>query len=186
LGKDVRAVEKVRERLMRAVAALEAHGTPYAVIGDIAVAAWVSQVDESAVRYAKDVEILIRRDDLRQTILSLSEAGFAYDPSSDVELFLDGPEAKASDAIRFIFADEKVRPERLNSAPDVYASVLGPGYRTIELEPLVRMKLNAFRLKDQVHLLDMIEVGLIDETWPARFEPELAERLQQMLDNPDG
>jgi len=182
----VRAVEKVLNRMTRAVGALETHGTPYAVIGDIAVAAWVSQVDESAVRYAKDVEILIRRDDLELAILALSEAGFVYNRSSGVEMFFDGPDAKASDAIHLVFAHEKVRPEHLSAAPDVDASELGPVYRTIELEPLVRMKLNSFRLKDQVHLLDMIGVGLIDETWPARFEPELAERLQQMLDNPDG
>ena len=46
----IRAVEKVRERLERAVAALEHGGIPYAVIGGNAVAAWVSRVDEAAVR----------------------------------------------------------------------------------------------------------------------------------------
>lgn len=48
------------------------------------------------------------------------------------------------------------------------------------------MKLTSFRLKDQVHLQDMVQLGLIDATWPAKFRPELAERLQQILDNPDG
>jgi hypothetical protein len=47
------------------------------------------------------------------------------------------------------------------------------------------MKLASYRLKDRVHLLDMINVGLIDNTWPARFPPELAARLQTLLDNPD-
>jgi hypothetical protein len=28
-------------------------------------------------------------------------------------------------------------------------------------------------------------VGLIDETWPARFEGELAARLKSLLDNPE-
>jgi hypothetical protein len=48
------------------------------------------------------------------------------------------------------------------------------------------MKLNSFRLKDQVHLLDMIGVGLVDQTWPARLPAALASRLQQLLDNPNG
>ena len=48
------------------------------------------------------------------------------------------------------------------------------------------MKLTSFRLKDRVHLLDMIDVGLLDESWRERFQPELAERLQELLDNPDG
>jgi hypothetical protein len=59
-------------------------------------------------------------------------------------------------------------------------------FRVLSLEALVRMKLTSFRLKDQVHLQDMIGVGLIDATWPARFPPELAARLQQILDNPNG
>jgi len=44
----------------------------------------------------------------------------------------------------------------------------------------------ANRRKDQVHLLDMIGVGLIDESWPARFPAPLGERLQQLLDDPNG
>ena len=55
------------------------------------------------------------------------------------------------------------------------------------LEALVRMKLIANRRKDQVHLLDMIGVGLLDETWPsARLPPPLGERLRQLLDDPNG
>jgi len=55
----------------------------------------------------------------------------------------------------------------------------------LSLESLVRMKLTSFRRKDQVHLLDMIGVGLIDEAWVTRYSPELASRLQELLDNPD-
>ena len=48
------------------------------------------------------------------------------------------------------------------------------------------MKLNLWRRKDQVYLLDMIDIGLIDLAWPGRFPGELAERLQELLDNPEG
>jgi len=64
LDRMVRAVEKVRQRLLRSTAALENSGIPYAVIGGNAVAAWVSRVDEAAVRNTQDVDILIRRSDL--------------------------------------------------------------------------------------------------------------------------
>jgi hypothetical protein len=50
LERMVRAVEKVRDRLLRAARALEASKIPYAVVGGNAVAAWVARVDESAVR----------------------------------------------------------------------------------------------------------------------------------------
>jgi|GEM_PF-3984795 len=38
----------------------------------------------------------------------------------------------------------------------------------------------------QQHLRDLIDVDLIDESWTKRLPPSLAERLQQLLDNPDG
>ena len=50
LDRMVRAVEKVRERLQRVSAALNEAGIDYAVAGGNAVAAWVSRVDEAAVR----------------------------------------------------------------------------------------------------------------------------------------
>lgn len=59
-------------------------------------------------------------------------------------------------------------------------------YKILTLEALVRSKLIANRRKDQVHLLDLVSLGLIDETWPARFEPELGSRLQALLDDPNG
>jgi hypothetical protein len=53
------------------------------------------------------------------------------------------------------------------------------------LDALVRMKLTAFRRKDQMHLLDMIDVELVDESWYDRLEPELAARLKELIDNPN-
>lgn len=50
LERMMRAVEKVRARLLRATAALKAAGVPYAVIGGQAVAAWVATVDDAAAR----------------------------------------------------------------------------------------------------------------------------------------
>src|SRR5437667_12862301 len=85
----IQAVEKVRERTRRAVAALENARIPYAIAGGNAVGAWVSRVDEAAVR----------------------------------------------------------------------------------------MKLTSFRDKDRTHLRDLIEVGLIDQSWLARIPLGLQPRL---------
>ena len=62
----VTAVEKVRERLKRATEALEAAQIPYAVVEGNAVAAWVGEVDEAAVRNMQDVDILLRRPTWRK------------------------------------------------------------------------------------------------------------------------
>src|SRR5213595_2362149 len=72
----IRAVEKVRERLRRVVAALQAANVPYALVGGNAVAAWVSRVDETAVRNTQDVDILLRRTDLPSAKAALAKAGF--------------------------------------------------------------------------------------------------------------
>src|SRR5713101_9290546 len=95
----IRAVEKVRERLRRAVAALEAAGVPYAIAGGNAVAAWVSRVDEAAVRNTQDVDILLRRVDLAPARAALAKSGFTHRHVKGIDMFLDGPTAKARDAV---------------------------------------------------------------------------------------
>jgi hypothetical protein len=181
----IRAVEKVRARLDRAVAALESASIPYAVAGGNAVAAWVSRVDETAVRNTQDVGILLRRDDLERAKLALANAGFVFRHVKNIDMFLDGPNAKARDAIHVIFAGEKVKADSLAPSPDVNEVDESGPFQVVALEPLVRMKLTSYRLKDRVHLLDMIGVGLIDESWPARFSTELSARLQTLIDNPE-
>jgi hypothetical protein len=186
LDRMERAVEKVRDRLLRSTAALEAAGVPYAVIGGNAVMAWVEQADEAAVRFTQDVDLVLRRDDLERAKAALAKAGFVHRRSAGIEMFLDGPGAKARDAVHVIFSGEKVRPEYVAPVPDVAESVSFKSYRVLALEAVVRMKLTSNRDKDRMHLRDMLGVGLIDATWPARYPPELAARLQHLIDTPDG
>jgi hypothetical protein len=176
----------VRQRLLRATAALEQAGIAYAVAGDSAVAAWVTRVDEAAVRNTRDVDILIRRADLDAVRRALEGAGFVYRHAASVDMFLDGPNAKARDAVHILFAGEKVRPEEPVANPDVTDSEKADQYRIMSLEALVRVKLTAFRDKDRTHLRDLIDVGLLDSTWTSRFPSELANRLKSLLDNPEG
>src|SRR3954452_497063 len=114
----VSAVEKVRERLLCAADALTVAGVPYAVAGGNAVAAWVSRVDEAAVRNTQDVDILIRRQDLDRAKAALEGAGFVYRRAAGLDVFLDGPQAKARDAVHVVFANEKVRPHEPVPNPD--------------------------------------------------------------------
>jgi hypothetical protein len=181
-----RAVEKVRQRMLRAAAALDQAGIPYAVVGGNAVAAWVSRVDESAVRNTQDVDILIRRSDLPAAIAAMSRAGFNHRHAAGIDMLLDGPTAKARDAVHLVFAGEKVRPEYLLPAPDALESEKTADFRLLSLESLVRMKLTSFRDKDRTHLRDFLEVGLVNATWCSRLPPELATRLQELIDHPEG
>jgi len=186
LERMVRAVEKVRERLLRAARALDEAGVPYAVVGGNAVAAWVSKVDEAAVRNTQDVDILIRRADLDLATTALATAGFVPRHVAGIDIFLDGPQAKARDAVHVVFAGEKVRQEYSLAAPEVSESQRGDDYQVLTLAALVRMKLTSFRDKDRTHLRDMLDVELIDGSWKERLPADLADRLQELLDTPDG
>jgi len=182
----IRAVEKVKERLQRAAQVLEAVGIPYAVVGGNAVAAWVSRVDEAAVRNTRDVDILLRREDLSRAVIAMEQAGFLYRHAASMDMFLDGPQASARDAVHVLFANEKVREEYVTRTPDVDEVDATGLFRVVTLEALVGMKLTSFRRKDQMHILDLIEIGLVDEQWPARYPELLRDRLQDLIDHPEG
>jgi hypothetical protein len=98
------AIEKVRQRLLRAARALEQAHVAYAVADGNAVAAWVSRVDETAVRNTQEVDILLRRDDLPAARIALEQTGFVYRHAASMDMFLDGPDAKARDAVHIVFA----------------------------------------------------------------------------------
>jgi len=181
----VLAVERVRDRLLRASSALESSSIPYAVVGESAVALWVATIDTSAVRNTPDVDILLRRTDLDAAAGALESAGFIRRHIAGVDLFLDGPDAKPRDAVRIMFATEKIRPDHALASPDVSEFEKLAGFRVISLDPLLLMELTSFRTINWMHLRDMLDIGLIDATWPARLPPDLAARLQQLIDAPD-
>ena len=180
------ALEKVRRRLLRAARALEQANVPYAVAGGNAVAAWVSTVDEAAVRNTQDVDIILRRADLPAARKALESAGFVYRHAASMDMFLDGDGAKERDAVHIVFAAEKVREDYPTAAPDVSESESAEDFRLVSLEALVRMKLTSFRDKDRVHLRDLIDVGLLDAGWLKTVPETLRPRLQELLDNPEG
>ena len=180
------AVEKVRERLERACRALEESQVPYAVIGGHAVAAWVATIDDGAVRNTKDVDLLLREEDLPRAADALLRVGFHRDAVMGITVFLDGPDGKPSQGIHVLLAGHKVRETYATPAPDTDEVILINGKRIVELSELVGMKLNSYRDKDRTHLRDLIGVGLISKDWPVRFPPSLAQRLQALLDDPEG
>ena len=191
MGADVlermeRAVAKVRERLLRATSALARAGISYAVVGGNAVASWVATVDEGAVRNTRDVDLLVRRADLPAITAALEQAGFVRDELLDVVMFRDGPEGKPSEAVHLLFAGEKTRPDHALPAPEIETVADPADFAVIKLESLVVMKLMSNRRKDQVHVEDLVGVGLVDASWLGKVPPDLAGRLKHILDTPDG
>ena len=117
---------------------------------------------------------------------ALQQSGFVFRHVKGIDMFLDGADAKARDAVHIVFAAEKVRADYLVTAPDVSENEPAEQFRLLSLEALVRMKLTSFRDKDRVHVRDLIDVGLVDAGWLPRLPASLRPRLQQLLDNPEG
>lgn len=190
--RKAQGIEDVKNRLERAAADLAKSGVPYAVVGGNAVAAWVSRVDAAAVRNTRDADILLRREDMERAQAALEAAGFVHrrvtslGHAGAMDVFLDGREAKVREAVRILWVGEKAVPDALEPAPDLVGTVHAEGFELVALEALVRMKLTGFRDKDRMHLRDLASVGLIDDDWPQRFSPVLAERLRRILDDPEG
>src|SRR6266581_6416126 len=148
LDRMERAVAKVRERLLRATAALNQAGIPYAVVGGNAVASWVTTIDEGAVRNSCNVEILVRRSDLPHVTAALEQAGFVRDESQALLVLRDGADGKLREAVRLYFEGEKIRRNDLLPAPAIQAVSDPAGFSILTLQSLVTMALAANRSED--------------------------------------
>ena len=134
----------------------------------------------------RDVDLLVRRDDLPAITAALEKAGFVHGELLDVVMFRDGPEGKPSEAVHLLFAGEKTRPDHPLPAPEIQTIDAPDNFRVITFESLLVLKLLSNRDKDRTHLRDLMGVGLLDASWLAKVPTELADRLKQVLDTPDG
>lgn len=128
----------------------------------------------------------VRRSDFDRVKSAIEAAEFKHKCLMDVDCFLEFPDGGPRDAVPLVYAGERVRANHPDVAADVVESEDADEFRILNLHALVRMKLNAFRDKDRVHLRDLIDVGLIDESWCLRLIDEHAQRLRQLLEAPDG
>src|SRR5207244_119139 len=157
-----------------------------AIVGGNDVGAWVATVDPEAVRNTRDVDVMIRREDFEAAKQALESEGFVHRKVAGVDLFLDDANAKPRTAVHIIYDGEFVRAGEPLPNPGVEQSTQLDALRVLNLDALVRIKLTAFRDKDRTHIRDLIDVGLVDQTWTDRLALVLAQRLQQLLDTPGG
>jgi hypothetical protein len=176
------AVEDVAQRMVRIVGALDAAKLPFAIVGGQAVALWVATMDEAAVRITKDVDIMIRREDLPAVRKAALSVGMEYFEVLGVGMLLERDDPNPRSAVHLLWSGEKVRPEYPLPSPAIdETELLEAGKPVVSLLGLVRMKLMPNRDHDRVHLRDMIDVGLVNRDTVAQLPPELADRLDALL-----
>lgn len=176
------AMDEVTDRLERISRALEEAGVAYSLVGGQAVALWVATKDPAAVRTTKDVDILLRREDLPKARAAAAGAGFDYFEVMGVGMFLECSDPNPRKAVHLVWASEKVRPAYPLPSPAVEEhETLEPGKHVVTLAGLVRMKLMSNRDQDRVHLRDLIDVGLVTRDLLTTLPPELASPLDALL-----
>jgi hypothetical protein len=169
--------EKRLEQLLdlagRIEAAFAAAGLEYRVVGGLATYLYVEEALPDAGRLTRDIDIIVRRQDMQRIAVAVEHFGLRCGQAAGVEMLEQAEGAAARRAVRLWFTGERVRPEYPEAVPEFAECRRIQGIRLIPLAELVRMKLTSFRLKDQTHLKDLEEAGLIT--------PEIESGLSEML-----
>ncbi len=149
----------------------------YCVVGGLAVYLYVEDSQPDAGRLTRDIDVAVRRADLERITAAVQPFGLRYRRTGGVDMLVDEQAPSARRAIHLVFAGEKVRPEYSQAVPDLGPVRKVKGIRLIPLPDLIRMKLTSFRAKDETHINDLDEAGLITPEIEAGLAPLLRERL---------
>ncbi len=153
-------------------------GLDYRVIGGLATYLYVEEREPDAGRLTKDIDIVVRREDLAAIAEAVEPFGLQYRHVAGVDMLVQAGQPSARRAVHMVFSGEKVRPEYAAAVPEMAGLRQLQGVRLVPVEDLVRMKLTSFRLKDQVHIKDLDEAGVITEEVALKLPPVLRERLE--------
>jgi hypothetical protein len=134
------ALDDVTNRLERIGRCLDEAGVAYALVGGQAVALWVATKDPAAVRTTKDVNILLRRDDLPKARAAAATVALDYFEVAGVGMFLERSDPNPRKAVQLLWSGEKVRPDCSLPSPTVdERELLEAGKPVVALSGLVRM-----------------------------------------------
>lgn len=169
--------------LQRAAVALASEEIPYEVVGGLAVLIHVEEADPEHATLTRDVDLMVRRDDLARIKDAARGAGFQFRHAAGINMLVFGPSASARNAVHLVFSGEKVRPDYLIPTPEIMPErklIHGAEVMVVPVADLLRMKLTSFRDKDRVHVRALDSAGLITPDAEAGLIPELAARLQRI------
>jgi hypothetical protein len=104
-------IDEVTDRMRRIGRALDEAQVAYALVGGQAVAFWVATKDPAAVRTTKDVDILLRREDLSRARGAANSVALDYFEVAGVGMFLERTDPNPRKAVHLLWSGEKVRPD---------------------------------------------------------------------------
>lgn len=155
-------------------------GIEYRVVGGLAAYLYVEEREPDAGRLTKDIDITVRRGDLAGIAKAVEPFGLQHRRVAGEDMLVQAGQPSARRAVHMIFSGEKVREEYSEAAPEIGAYRVLQGVRLVPVEDLIRMKLTSFRLKDEMHVKDMDEAGVITQEIEVKLSPVQRERLRQV------
>lgn len=176
----------VFDRALRFRQACDAERIPFNVCGGMAVMAWVASVNPEYTRNTKDVDVIMRPQDLERAKHSLRPHGFFFAEVSGIPMFFDGEDGTPKFAVHVVVVGEQRRRDAV-AVPDFADGIESTDYPwpRLNLLSLVVSKLVASRPHDLVHLQDLARVGLIDRTWRDRIPEVLQTSFDRAMDDYD-
>jgi hypothetical protein len=155
-------------------------GLEYRVIGGLAAYLYVEELEPDAGRLTKDIDIIVRRDDLEAIARAVMPFGLQYSRVKGADMLVQTGQPSTRRAVHMIFSGEKVREEYPDPVPELGAFLTLHGVRLVPVEDLIRLKLTSYRLKDEMHLKDLDEAGVITPEIESQLTPLQLDRLRQM------
>ena len=175
----------LRDRQAAIVELLRKREISFALFASNATFVWIESVDESAVRLYRNIDFIIQRGDSGLVSSTLKEIDLTAEIQEDHILFLNNHAQSVRYSDRAFFASERLFKYNA-TIPSLGAVVVIHDVPVISLSELVKFQLERYKLDDKVDLRDLMDVGLVDQSWTSKLPPELAGRLQTILDTPEG
>jgi hypothetical protein len=132
----------------RLAKAFGAAGIEYRVVGGLAAYLYVEEAEADAGRLTKDIDILVRRQDLPRIAEAVEPFGLEYRHAAGVDMLAQKGAPSARRAVRINFSSANLQSGRTID-----------GIPVPPLADLVTMKLTRFRIEDGMCLHDIDEQG---------------------------
>ena len=166
------------EQIMKA---LREAGADFEIVGGVAVNAHIYRKHRSRSFVTRDIDMLVRRQDLQKIAKAAEPLGYA--PKKMMGGYtLIRPGQDLAEAIHLLFVGEKSKSTQPFPHPEIHPEemeLVDIRVPVAPLKDLLQMKLSSFRVKDIAHIEILDEVGLITSAVEKQLPSVLQERLKQ-------
>ena len=161
--------------------ALRDLGVPFEIIGGVAVNAHIYASDPSRSFVTRDIDLLVRRDDLSRIAEAAEPLGYMPKRMAGGYTWIR-PGQDPGEAVHLRFAGERSRPREPLPYPELDPEekrLLSLDVPVAPLKDLLQMTVSSLRLKDRAYIQILDEAGMITPALEDQLPPFLRHRLAE-------